>query len=192
MKAQFINQGDAPLRLAGIKLGGANVEDFVYTHTCGRELAPNAGCEIAVRYRPLAPRTSDAYLTLDAPAAQGTLRLPLLARAADPNPVAPVLREPRDGALFQCFGDVDVPVDFSFDTGRSAEASASTRQKLRLRCPEKVKWRVEATAANQRRAVSEWRTLNTVRSSTGGGSGGSGTSGTAPGGPPQPPGPRAS
>ena len=192
------NRGDAPLRLAQVRAGGANVADFPFTENCPAVLAPGKQCELKVRYTPQAAHSSDAYLTLDAPAAEGALRLPLLARAIDSAAAVPTLLSPKDGAIIQCSSNDSWPVDFRWsapppdtaapppryavvmEPGVATPAVPASRQTLRVKCPAMLRWRVEAVTVEQKRLFSVWRVLRTVKS------------GTPPSPPPAPPPPTAS
>jgi hypothetical protein len=178
------NRGDAPLRLAAVRAGGATVADFPFTHNCPAELAPGDRCELDVRYRPQQRGASDAYLTLDAPTAGGTLRLPLLGRAVGPV-VVPALVLPKDGESVICYSNDSWPPDtlrarVVLEPGGADAAVAATRQKRRVSCPQTIRWRVEVSATDGRTSASEWRTLKTIKSTA------------APPPPPPAPAPRAS
>ena len=61
---KLTNSGTDVLQIAGIVVGGTNAGDFAQTNTCGTSIAAAANCSISVTFKPIAPGSRAATLTV--------------------------------------------------------------------------------------------------------------------------------
>lgn len=63
-KVTLTNTGNVALAITSIAATGTNSSEFTVTNTCGTSLAVNASCDISVTFKPTAPGSRTAKITL--------------------------------------------------------------------------------------------------------------------------------
>lgn len=63
------NTSAFPVNISGITMGGAGASEFVATNNCGTIVSLNSNCSISIAFRPNAPGTQTAFMTIASDAA---------------------------------------------------------------------------------------------------------------------------